>query len=214
MKENIQLIQELVKIFIDEASSAVALLSTVYNELPIIREVTEGIIETNEIICKIKDCSNYSEEFLKDINWQMHIVCSKLYLNIQRVPRENRDIFTPVITEYKTMMFHFSFGQAQVFPTPIDELFNELVHHINILNTLAINEINRLSINKKKYLNEFIDSLDLSDNNTNLVAQFKVFIDNLKLIADEIGEPADTLVYLTVEYEFLCDKINSVLSIE
>jgi|GEM_PF-6783191 len=230
MTENNQSAKILIAAFVNEATLAADMVLSEITGLEVPDEVIEAVKETKALADKAAGYDNKSISALNDFNWQMHIICSKLYLNIQRVSRNKRERFSNAISAYKTMMYHFSMGQMQLAPIIPGQLVRDMGYHTKILGDSAQAEINRLltfnSLNEElaglseeidritSLLTDYLAQDNQSGNSTqgikSIAASFAVITDTLQHTAELLGEQGDTLNYLAEEYDFFKDKIGDM----
>jgi len=218
-------IDTLIGTFIYEANSAADMVLLEIDGLSVPNEVLEAVNETKEITSRAALYTKSTISILNELNWQMHITCSKLYLNIQRVERGKRERFSSAINAYKMMMYQFSMGQMQLAPIQPKQFMRDIKRHADILNDSTQKEIKRLTtlyphvyeLTKLLIENNAITSQlaeCISHENTEKLASISydvtVFTNNMSRIAELLDEPGDTLDYLAKEYRFFSGKISEI----
>jgi len=230
MKENNQSVKTLITAFISEATLAADMVLSEIKELEVPNEVIEAVNETKALADKAAAYDDLPIAILNDFNWQMHIICSKLYLNIQRISRNERERFSDAIKAYKTMMYRFSMGQMKLAPITPGQFARDMGYHAKILNDSAQAEIRRLltfySYNQElaglskeieritSRLTEYLTQENQPENSPQgieaIAASFAIITDGLHHTAGLLDEQGDTLNYLAEEYDFFKGKIRDM----
>jgi len=230
MKENNQSAKTLITAFISEATLAADMVLSEIKELEVPEEIIEAVNETKALADKAAAYDDLPIAVLNDFNWQMHIICSKLYLNIQRISRDKRERLSDAANAYKTMMYRFSMGQMQLAPITPGQFARDMGYHAKILNDSAQAEISRLltsnppnqelaGLSKEidritSRLTEYLTQENQSKNSPqgieSIAASFAIITDGLRHTAESLGDQGDTLNYLAEEYNFFKGKIEDV----
>jgi len=230
VKENNQSVITLITAFTSEATLAADMVLSEIKELEVPSEVIEAVNETKALADKAAAYDDLPITVLNDFNWQMHIICSKLYLNIQRISRDKRERFSDAVNAYKTMMYRFSMGQMQLTPITPGQFARDMGYHAKILNDsaqaeisrlLAFNppnqelaglskEIDRVTSRLTAYLTQESQPGNSPQGIEAIAASFGTITDGLRHTAESLGEQGDTLNYLAEEYNFFKGKIRDM----